>query len=798
MNLSRLWRSSRSVRIAVPVLALGTVSLVSATLVVTTVPNELRLPGTQELQVSTFDPSSNCEMCHGQYDTERSPYETWSGSMMAHAGRDPVFWAAVAIAEQDFGGSGDLCLRCHTPLGWYDGRSTPTDGSALVGDDFDGVTCEMCHKLTNPDDSEFLGEQYAPFKANDGGSPPVAWHGSGEASLWGGLERLGPYNDAASFHPWAQSQYHRKSELCGTCHDVSNPVTGDLAPGNGAFTPLPAGKYDGTLGGPLLSKAGMLNDPHKYGVVERTFSEHMSSPFETLPVSEFATLPVDLRKGSIARAYQLAKLSTPTGDYADGTERSFTCQTCHMSPTQGYGCSLWSSPFRDDLPKHDLTGGNYWAPDAILYLEAQGRLFGGNYLTPYQIQSMQDGKLRAISNLKNSAALTVDGDSLRVTNLTGHKLISGYAEGRRMWLNVKWFDGSNQLVREDGEYGQLGVTVNGTPYTVETILDPNDPDTRIYEPIMGLSQAWAAKLLTLGYSPAMPIAYDSVSGAATTTLGQAAAAAPGAVTKSFHFVLNDATSHDNRIPPYKMSYDEAVATNSQPIPDTQFGNPGSGGFYNHWDDVALNPPAGATRAEIRLMYQPTSWEYIQFLVLANNGTVALHAGRGNDLFEAWRATGMAAPVVMAEARWGSEAPVRYCTAKANSLGCVPEIGYSGVPSAAAGAGFYVTAENVLNNRQGILRYSLTGAAATPFGGGTNCLTGPVRRIAAQMSGGTPARTVDCSGGYILDFNAYMASGANPLLTAGTTVWAQWYSRDSGFAAPNNYGMTDALQFTIQP
>ena len=50
--------------------------------------------------------------------------------MMANAGRDPIFWATLAVAEQDFDGSGNLCIRCHSTGGWYGGRSTPTDGSA--------------------------------------------------------------------------------------------------------------------------------------------------------------------------------------------------------------------------------------------------------------------------------------------------------------------------------------------------------------------------------------------------------------------------------------------------------------------------------------------------------------------------------------------------------------------------------------------------------------------------------------------------------------------------------------------
>ena len=79
-------------------------------------------------------------------------------------------------------------------------------------------------------------------------------------------------------------------------------------------------------------------------------------------------------------------------------------------------------------------------------------------------------------------------------NLTGHKLITGYPEGRRMWLNIKWYDASGNLLREDGAYGPL-VDGNGNPVTianpaggpdiqVESILDLHAPNTRIYEATM--------------------------------------------------------------------------------------------------------------------------------------------------------------------------------------------------------------------------------------------------------------------------------------------------------------------------
>ena len=69
----------------------------------------------------------------------------------------------------------------------------------------------------------------------------------------------------------------------------------------------------------------------------------------------------------------------------------------------------------------------------------------------------------------------------------------------------------------------------------------------------------------------------------------------------------------------------------------------------------------------------------------------------------------------------------YCTAKLNSLGCSPSMSASGQPSASATSGFVVRATDVLNNKAGLLLYSVSGRAALPFQGGTLCIALPVRR-----------------------------------------------------------------------
>jgi hypothetical protein len=50
----------------------------------------------------------------------------------------------------------------------------------------------------------------------------------------------------------------------------------------------------------------------------------------------------------------------------------------------------------------------------------------------------------------------------------------------------------------------------------------------------------------------------------------------------------------------------------------------------------------------------------------------------------------------------------------------------------------------------------------------------------------------------MDFNAWIQSGADPLLLAGKTVNGQYWFRDPQDPAGFGTGLTDALEFTIQP
>ena len=138
-------------------------------------------------------------------------------------------------------------------------------------------------------------------------------------------------------------------------------------------------------------------------------------------------------------------------------------------------------------------------------------------------------------------------------------------------------------------------------------------------------------------------------------------------------------------------------------------------------------------------------------------------------------------------------PTTYCTAKTNSLGCTPAIALSGPPSASAGSGCTLSTSHLLGNKNGLYVHSTAGAQALPFHGGFLCVQSPLKRHPGKNTGGTGTQ---CNGVLSEDLNAYIASGADPALVAGATVWLQAWSRDP--AAPVGDSLSNAISALICP
>jgi hypothetical protein len=114
----------------------------------------VRMPGTQPGEV-ILESSTGCYQCHGgplnswvkstpdqrgrtNYD-EYNIYTAWQGSMMGNSARDPLMFACFTVSAQDsvfaLGNPDavDICLRCHFPKGWLEGRSSTLNASAMTG-----------------------------------------------------------------------------------------------------------------------------------------------------------------------------------------------------------------------------------------------------------------------------------------------------------------------------------------------------------------------------------------------------------------------------------------------------------------------------------------------------------------------------------------------------------------------------------------------------------------------------------------------------------------------------------------
>lgn len=139
-------------------------------------------------------------------------------------------------------------------------------------------------------------------------------------------------------------------------------------------------------------------------------------------------------------------------------------------------------------------------------------------------------------------------------------------------------------------------------------------------------------------------------------------------------------------------------------------------------------------------------------------------------------------------------PATYCSAKVNSLGCLPSIGHAGAPTLSGPDNFHITASNVLNDKYGMLLWS-TEPHSVPFVGGTLCIRQPFRRTLMQESGGT-AGSQDCSGTFDLHLSQNFMFQMG--LTSGQMLYAQYWYRDPGFPVGFHVGLTNGLKFSICP
>ena len=374
-----------------------------------------------------------------------------------------------------------------------------------------------------------------------------------------------------------------------------------------------------------------------------------------------------------------------------------------MPDTTGQGCApIFGQPVRSDLPLHNFNGSNNWVLLAVrsLWPDNETGLTDNSVVKALQ-------RTAEMHDRASDMHLSVDGGQLRVrvVNQTGHKLPTGYSEGRRVWLTVRWYDGSDNLVGEVGGYD---------PATA--VLDTNG--TKIYEGELGL---------------------DATQAAATGR----------PVGKSFNFVLVNTWLKDNRIPPRGFTNSGFAAGQASPVGATY-------AEEQYWDESSYAIPPGAVRAEVLLRHQTTTKEYIEFLrdtnTTDNTGLVA---------YNQWVQHGRSAPSLLDAASVQLSTatalpPIDYGVGKTTSLGARPRL--SGVGEArASGAGFALRVEGAIPNSQVVVKAS-SASASIAFNGGTLYLGAGQAVVGRAMLDATGGATLPVTlaglGGQVRNYQAF--------------------------------------------
>lgn len=555
----------------------------------------------------------------GEFDSKNS-YRDWVGGMMANANRDPGFFATLNVANRDLiefvrylpnsdfndflvankldgdvtriGGVGgtfeclsdecraaanaedllpvaaDLCLRCHTPAGWMEANSEPATSSF-----------------------PFLNGQFWGAKFPEMPADHLGIVGQSEAEMDG---------VQCDFCHRAYDNFKRESN-----YDAST-----MPAGNGGFfvelnnifgegVPLPKD------GGETFQKSALLCGT----------CHDVTNPFIKTK-NEVAGKTVDM-------LHPLER--TFTEWYWSDYRNKKSCQECHK-PMRFIGAQSWLLyPGLNDLwgnldqPWID-EGIDLTTPRAVALEDGmkENRRFMRNF-----------ANLKFIKSRKKGTAGEEVTVTVRVTNRAGHKLPTGYGEGRQMWIHIKAIDENGIIVFENGQLDENGLLVR-------------DSQTKVYE----------QKIEADGYDPNVIIPGD----------------------EEFHFVLLNKIVKDNRIPPRgfnKAAYQadgafivpEETYTDGQNCDDTQY---------------TFTLPTMAEKVTVRatLYYQTFNKEYIDFLnshdtepTIANSGrarnlpvgATPPHAGWahgtptwGGALKSIWESAGTNRTVEIAKAKWELE------------------------------------------------------------------------------------------------------------------------------------------------
>ncbi len=491
-------------------------------------------------------------------------------------------------------------------------RAAPTQPNELVNDLVPAEDCEYCHEYNN-DPDDFGDPLYSPYFTWRGSMmanaarDPVFWAGVAIASQ----DALDPAETEACIRCHSPRAFLGgrggaiaqdellPADLAGVECELCHRMEDDGGIGNGQYA------VDDTLVGAVVPRRG----PWSYG----EGSETPAPPHEVVTDTFIGTSEacgtchdvttererVDADGNPLGTLFneQRTYREWANSDLAAPGDAFASCQDCHMPAVQDMaGCQDFVGQFShaEGGRRHDLLGANRF----VIELLAEDASLIDSVSFNHSLDQL-DEFVRTAATVNVEGPDGVDlGEGLAdltvtVTNETGHKLPTGYSEGRVMWLEVI------------ASYGDEVLWSSGA-WDAEARTLQDDPQLRTYE--------------------ARAQQHDS-----------------GA---QFHLLLNDEWVVDTRIPPLGLIADpetDPVTDRYEPLDDGTWPN-----FDAHTYGFAGRPDLadvdeGDVSVRVRLLYLVNTDEYIEVLAEDNETNTA-----GDDVALLFETAGGAPPLVLAE------------------------------------------------------------------------------------------------------------------------------------------------------
>jgi hypothetical protein len=388
-----------------------------------------------------FRTSEGCSKCHNKLATSKgedvSINVAWSASIMANAARDPYWQGSVRREALDHPESSAAiqseCARCHMPLQ------------------------SLQDKAQNRETAVF---SRLPLSASHA-------------------------EDAAA----------AEGVSCTVCHQIQPAGLGTPATYSGNFAVAAPGTHPRPLFGPFAPDSDNINKVH---VVATGYSLEQDSHIRDAALCGSCHTLYTTTRGPGGKSIgqlpeQMPYFEWLHSDYRDKQ----TCQQCHM-PAVGEPvavASLLGKP-REGARLHTFVGANF-------FMEGMFSAHRLELAVAAQPADLAAASAHITSFLQSQSARVTLGPaslagsdlsfSVRIENLTGHKLPTAYPS-RRAWLHVVVTAADGHSVFESGKLNPDGSIAGNANDSDPTRFSPHytritQPDqVQIFEPILGDSQ----------------------------------------------------------------------------------------------------------------------------------------------------------------------------------------------------------------------------------------------------------------------------------------------------------------------